>query len=441
MISKFQVRGLVTMTLGGLMLGAAACGQTPEATPAAPEAVQSATQAAAAAPIGQTIWLKACATGLYVSADKNLASTPLVANRTAPAGWELYQVADAGGGYISLKVQETGLFVSADPNANGQVTGFRTAVGDWERFQWVGFADGSVGLLSKSTGKYVSADANQGGTAPLYANRATAGCWEAFSFGTSGGTTPPPTGGGWTQVWSDEFNGTALDTSNWSYNNNVHVNNEQQQYQSANVAVNGGTLKLTVRRQQTGSYPYTSGRIESMGKREFGHSRVEARIKMPVGPGLWPAFWMLGNDINTVGWPQCGELDIMENVGYGDWVSAALHGPGYYGNTPINGRFYPAGGVAAWHTYRTEYSPTDIKWYIDDQVVKTTTKGEINQYGAYVYDHPLFIILNLAIGGGYPQGVNGATSPYPGVPQSTANLVAATPQVMEVDWVRVYQWR
>jgi beta-glucanase (GH16 family) len=159
-----------------------------------------------------------------------------------------------------------------------------------------------------------------------------------------------------------------------------------------------------------------------------------------VGPGLWPAFWLLGNDINQVGWPNCGKLDIMENVGYGTWTSAALHGPGYSGNTPISGQF-TVDSVSNWHVYRTEYSPSDIKWFIDGRLVKTTPKSEVQRYGNWVYDKPLYIILNLAVGGGYPYGMNGATTPYYGVPQSTADLIGRTPQVFEVDWVRAYQWQ
>lgn len=426
---------LLTMGMGGVLLGGSAC--SPEQEAGVPEA-ESAVQQLAAAPIGQTIWLKACTNAQYVSADQNInASVPLVANRAAAQGWEQFQVKDGGSGYVALLANSNGKYVSADPNANGQLTASKTAVGDWERFQWVSQPDGTVSLLAKSTAKYVSADSNLANV-PLVANRAAVGCWEAFSWGAVGGTT-----GGWVQIWSDEFDGTSLNTANWSYNTAVHVNNEQQQYTSSsqNVQVSNGTLKLIARYQPTNGYPYTSGRIESAGKREFGHSRVEARIKLPVGAGLWPAFWMLGNDINTVGWPNCGEFDIMENVGYGDWTSGALHGPGYYGNTPINGRFYPNSAVSNWHVYRGEYSSADIKWYIDDVLVKTTTRAEVTQYGPYAYDHPFYIILNLAVGGGYPFGLNGATTPYYGVPQSTANLIAQTPQVMEVDWVRVYQWQ
>ncbi len=422
--------------VGSLLLGAPAC--SPEAAPA-PEAAAEVTQALAPAPIGQTIWLKSCLTGKFVSADANLGATaPLVADRAAAAGWELFQIVDAGSGTIALRVSETGKYVSADTNIGGQLVANRTAIGDWERFTWVDFNNGTVGLIAKSTGRYVSTDTNRGANAPLYADRATAGCWEAFSFGTAGGT-----GTGWTQIWSDEFDGTSVNTANWSYVTNVHVNSEQQQYTTSpnNVQVSNGTLKLIVRRESNNGYPFTSGRLESAGKKEFRHGAIEARLRMPVGPGLWPAFWLLGNDIGTVGWPACGELDIMENVGYGDWTSGALHGPGYSGNTPINSRFYPNSSISNWHTYRTEYSPTDIKWFIDGQLVKTTTKAEVNQYGNWVYDKPMYIILNLAIGGTYPAGVNGATQPFYGVPQATADLVTRTPQVFEVDWVRAYQWQ
>jgi hypothetical protein len=420
--------------IGSMLLGAAAC--APEGAPV-PEAAEALKQPLAA-PIGQTIWFKACLNGKFVSADANLGATaPLVANRTAVAGWELFQIVDAGNGTIALRVSETGKYVSADANLGGQLVANRTTIGDWERFQWVDFSNGTIGLIARSTGKYVSTDANRGANVPLYADRTTAGCWEAFSIGVSGG------GGGWKQIWSDEFDGTSVNTTNWSYITNIHVNSEQQQYTTSpnNVQVSNGTLKLIARREWNNGYPFTSGRLETAGKREFRHGAIEARLKMPVGPGLWPAFWLLGNDIGTVGWPACGELDIMENVGYADWTSGALHGPGYSGNTPINSRFYPNSSISNWHTYRTEYSPTDIKWFIDGQLVKTTTKAEVNQYGNWVYDKPMYIILNLAVGGTYPAGVNGATQPYYGVPQSTADLIGQTPQVFEVDWVRAYQWQ
>ncbi|ATB41502.1 endo-1,4-beta-xylanase [Cystobacter fuscus] len=435
------MRGLLMVGMGGVMLGAGACGGA--AQEPADQVTETQARPLAAAPIGQTIWLKACSTQKYVSADKNIsADAPLVADRAAAEGWEQFQVGDAGNGYITLRVAETGLYVSADTNLGGKLVANRASPGDWEHFQWVDYGNGSIGLKARSNGLFVTSDLNQGAAGPLVASRAaSAGCWESFTWAAVGGGGNP--GGNWVQIWSDEFDGTSINTSNWAYVTDVHVNNEQQQYttSSENVQVSNGTLKLIARYKPTNGYPYTSGRLESAGKREFSHGRIEARIKLPVGPGLWPAFWLLGNDINTVGWPACGELDILENVGYSDWTSGALHGPGYSGNTPINSRFYPNSSVSNWHVYRTEYSPTDIKWYIDDVLVKTTPKSEVTRYGNWVYDKPYYIILNLAVGGSYPQGVNGATYPYPGVPQSTADLIRNTPQTMEVDWVRAYQWR
>ncbi len=430
-------RWFLALGLGGLLLGAPGCApESDGALDVAPEETESAKQPLAA-PIGQTIWLKSCQTQKFVSADGNLGATaPLVADRASTLGWEQFQIQDAGSGTIALRVAETGKYISADTNLGGQLVGNRTTIGDWERFTWVDFNNGTIGLIAKSTGKYVSTDLNRGANAPLYADRATAGCWEAFSWGAVGAT------GGWRQIWSDEFNGTSLDTSNWSIITDIHVNNEQQQYTTSanNIQVNNGTLKLIARREWNNNYPFTSGRVESAGKREFRHGAIEARLKMPVGPGLWPAFWLLGNDINSVGWPACGELDIMENVGYANWTSGALHGPGYSGNTPINGQF-SVDSVANWHVYRTEYSPNDIKWFVDGQLVKTTLKSDVTRYGNWVYDKPYFIILNLAVGGGYPFGINGATTPYYGVPQSTADLIGRTPQVFEIDWVRAYQWQ
>ncbi|WP_224366361.1 family 16 glycosylhydrolase [Hyalangium versicolor] len=437
--SFLKSRWVLLAGLGGLLVGAPGCEPEPALAPEAPADVKQ----SLAAPIGQTISLKACLNGKFISADGNLgADAPLVADRAAAQGWELFQVVDGGGGTVALRVSETGKYVSADTNLGAKLVANRTTVGDWERFDWVDFGNGTVGLKARSTGKYVSTDQNRGANLPLYADRATAGCWESFTPTVQGGGGGGGTGQ-WVQIWSDEFDGTSVNTTNWNIVTNVHVNNEQQQYTTSgnNIQVSNGTLKLIARKESNNGYPFTSGRLESGGKREFRHGAVEARLKMPVGAGLWPAFWMLGNDINTVGWPACGELDIMENVGYGDWVSGALHGPGYYGNTPINGRFYPNSSVANWHTYRTEYSPNDIKWLIDGVVVKTTTKAEVSQYGAWQYDKPLFIILNLAVGGGYPNGINGATSPYFGVPQSTSDLIARTPQVFEVDYVRVFQWQ
>ncbi|NVJ03125.1 family 16 glycosylhydrolase [Myxococcus sp. AM009] len=425
---------VLALGLGGLLVG---CSPAEEAASAEVKSPEVAARAQGlAAPIGRSVTLRACSTQQFVSADQNLANTPLVANRATAQDWEQFQVVDAGGGLVALRSVSSGLYVSADTNLGGQLVANRNSVQDWERFEWVEFGGDSVGLKARSNNLFVSADTNLGGQ--LIANRASAGCWESFSVSVIGGG-----GGGWVERWRDDFDGNSINAANWFANTGIHVNSEQQQYTTSprNIEVSSGTLKLIARHEWNNGYPFTSGRLESAGKQEFGHGKVEARIKMPVGPGLWPAFWMLGNNINQVGWPECGELDIMENVGYANWTSGALHGPGYSGNTPINQQFFPSSPVSDWHVYATEFSSQDIKWFIDGVLLKTVTRAEVERYGRWVYDRPYFIILNLAVGGTYPHGVNGATTPYFGVPQSTLNHIRDTAPALEVDWVRYSQWQ
>jgi beta-glucanase (GH16 family) len=291
------------------------------------------------------------------------------------------------------------------------------------------------------TGRYLRINMTRKGTAYGYS------IWELQVIGCNGAAAsyppaPSPLTGTYTRVWFDNFDGTALNTSNWGYDNDVHVNNEQQQYTSSNVAVSGGTLKITAVQQTVNGYPFTSGRIFSKGKRFWTYGKIVARMKLPVGEGYWPAFWMMGENIDQVGWPGNGELDIMENIGYSNWVSGALHGPNYWGAGSVGGQHnLPAGQtVAAFHTYAVEWDPTYVTWLIDDVPVRTVTRASvIANSGQWVYDNPKFIILNLALGGEYPRGYNGVTSPYYGLPQSTVNNIAAGGGVVEVDYVEVWQ--
>jgi beta-glucanase (GH16 family) len=293
------------------------------------------------------------------------------------------------------------------------------------------------------TGRYLRVNMTRKGTAYGYS------IFELQVNGCNGAPAsyppdPAPLGGTYTRIWSDTFDGTALNTTNWAYDNNVHVNNEQQQYTSNNVTVSGGTLKLTARRETVNGYPFTSGRIFTKGLRSFTYGKVVARMRLPVGEGYWPAFWMMGENIDTVGWPGNGELDIMENIGYSNWVSGALHGPGYWGAGSVGGRHDLVAGqsIAAWHTYAVEWDPTFIRWLIDDQTVRTVTRQDvIANYGQWVYDNPKFILLNLALGGDYPHGYNNASTPYYGIPQSTVDNIAAGGGVVEVDYVEVWQKR
>jgi len=173
---------------------------------------------------------------------------------------------------------------------------------------------------------------------------------------------------------------------------------------------------------------YTSARLKTQGLFSQAYGRFEARIKIPAGQGMWPAFWMLGNDITSVGWPKCGEIDIMENIGKEPGtVHGSLHGPSTSGPTSdLSAAFsLPAGQNFAgdFHLYAVEWEPGTIRFYVDTNLYATFTSSQWPAGGAWVFDHPFFIILNVAVGGSWP-----------GSPDSTTVF----PQQMLVDYVRVY---
>jgi beta-glucanase (GH16 family) len=160
-------------------------------------------------------------------------------------------------------------------------------------------------------------------------------------------------------------------------------------------------------------------------------------MQLPVAPGMWPAFWGLGTDLNTVNWPNCGEIDVMENIGYSDWISGALHGPGYFGAGSVGGRINMPSTVGNFHEYRVDWDPTYVQWYVDGVLLLTANRSDVvATRGQWVYDHDFFLILNLAMGGDYPAGYNGATTPFFGLPQATVDML---PLRVNVDYVRVYQ--
>lgn len=251
----------------------------------------------------------------------------------------------------------------------------------------------------------------------------------------------------WVPVWSDEFDGAAgaaIDTTKWRYDttdgcavqNCGWGNNEKQFYTAApeNIALDGqGRLRIVARRAAPGRScyygpcRYTSGKITTRGKAYFTPGRVEGRIKLPAGQGLWPAFWMLGRDLPTVGWPDCGELDVMENRGSRPaTTSSAVHGPGYSGNTPFAHAHTPVRGTFSedFHTFAAEWDSLRVRFFVDDSVHYTVTRGEMERYGKAVLDPPFFLLLNLAVGG-----------TFDGDPQSDAIF----PATMLVDYVRVYR--
>ncbi|MDO3627104.1 glycoside hydrolase family 16 protein [Mucilaginibacter sp. BT774] len=224
-------------------------------------------------------------------------------------------------------------------------------------------------------------------------------------------------------VWSDEFDGTTVDTSKWAFETGGGGwgNNEKEYYQAANATVANGNLMITAKKESVGGEPYTSARMTTQGKEAPTYGRIEARIKTPLGMGFWPAFWMLGSNIQTVSWPSCGEMDIMEHVNNTNTFYGTMHwnvnGHVSYGST-IN-----ISSPGDYHLYAIEWDQNSIRWYIDDTLYQTgNIKSNINSTGAFHL--PFFILLNFALGGNFP---NAAVD---------ESLLPAT---MYVDYVRVYK--
>jgi uncharacterized protein (TIGR03437 family) len=236
----------------------------------------------------------------------------------------------------------------------------------------------------------------------------------------------------WKLVWSDEFNaaaGTGVDRANWDFDlgGGGWGNNELEAYtNSTENVVHDGAGNLVIRAVK-GSAGYTSARIKTQGKRTFQYGRIEARIKIPYGQGIWPAFWMLGADIGSAGWPACGEIDIMENIGKEPaTVHATVHGPGYSGGAGIGGPLNLSGVnfSDAFHVYAVEWSPDVMTFFVDGAKYFEVTPAKLPAGKTWVFQHPFFIILNVAVGGGWP-----------GNPDATTLF----PQQMLVDYVRFSQ--
>jgi beta-glucanase (GH16 family) len=211
-------------------------------------------------------------------------------------------------------------------------------------------------------------------------------------------------------------------------------NNEQQYYTNStrNAAMDGaGNLVITARRENPsnfqchyGTCQYTSARLLTSATFTRAYGRFEARMKLPRGQGIWPAFWMLGNDIGSAGWPNSGEIDIMENIGREpSTVHGTIHGPGYSGAGGIGAPYSIGGAFAdAFHTFSVDWSPNLIIWYVDGNEFQRRTPASLNG-NRWVFDHPFFMIMNVAVGGYWP-----------GYPDGTTMF----PQSLAVDYVRVY---
>lgn len=237
--------------------------------------------------------------------------------------------------------------------------------------------------------------------------------------------TPPPSGSTtpktYQLVWSDEFNGDHVDTTNWNFETggNGWGNKELEYYQANNATVENGNLVITARKERVGSNIYTSARMNTLGKREFTYGKIEARIKIPVAMGYWPAFWMLGSNINTVGWPVCGETDIMEHINNDSLMYGTIH---WDNNGHVSNGGKTSSTPSDYHVYDVEWDQNSIKWHIDSVQYWVAPVYGVNN--TYAFHNPFFIILNLAVGGNWPGFV---------VDESIL------PAKMYVDYVRVYQ--
>ncbi|RYZ57071.1 MAG: glycoside hydrolase family 16 protein [Proteobacteria bacterium] len=286
------------------------------------------------------------------------------------------------------------------------------------------------------------AQTTSGGTTTGTGTQTGTGTTTQTGTGTGTGTTTqvPPTDGtpaigstdnGWKLVWSDEFNGTTLDETKWTYEVQKPgwVNNELQNYtnkRKENVRLENGHLVIEARKDKFEGHDYSSGRIKTQAKHSWKYGRIEARMQLPGGLGTWPAFWMMPED-QSKGWPLCGEIDIMEEVGFEqDAIHATVHTAKYnWANNNVKTASVPTAGVTTgYHTYTMEWYEDHMDGFVDGKKY-FTVKNEGTGEDSWPFNKNFHVIFNLAVGGVWG-GMNGVD----------ANI---WPRAMLVDWVRVYQ--
>jgi len=346
-----------------------------------------------------------------INSDKALDIRDVSTQENAPlqqwgygGGWnQQFAIVDRGGGQFSLHPRHTGMALDVF---------------------WGNAADGTGIVQYPYSGR-----ANQ-----LWTFEGKGG---SSGGGNTGGGTPP----GWKLTWSDEFNGpdgSGVDGSKWKADigGSGWGNSELEYYTNSatNAHLQGGSLVIRATTEGAGQYgcwygtcQYTSARLLTAGKVDVTYGRVEARIKIPAGQGMWPAFWMLGENIGQAGWPTCGEIDIMENIGREpSTVHGSMHGPGYSGNTPETAVYSLPGGARFsddYHVFAVEWEPSVVRFYVDGSLYQTRTPADLPPGTKWVYDHSFFMLLNVAVGGQWPGSPDGSTQ---------------LPQEMRVDYVRVY---
>ena len=325
----------------------------------------------------------------------------------------------------------------------GQValTASQYDVGSWRRVS-INFAD----LVDQGSGLDLNNVANAfvievtGGDAEFYLDNIfiSHACQEVDGCNATIKTNDPnaPLGGyetptsypGYTLAWNDEFSGAALNTSDWTYETGGGGwgNNEWQYYRAENTSVANGYLTIEARQENFGGRNYTSSRLITKDKQSFRYGRIDIRAVMPEGQGIWPALWMLGSNISTVGWPRSGEIDIMEMVG-GSGREDTVHGTGHWDNNGSNasygGDYTLNSGTFAdeFHVFTIEWDSSVIRWFVDDVQYHALS---ITSAGLSEFREEFFFIFNIAVGGNWPGYPDGSTS---------------FPQRMLVDYVRVFE--
>ena len=245
-------------------------------------------------------------------------------------------------------------------------------------------------------------------------------------------------GSGLTMVWSDEFDGAQVDPNNWFFETGDGSqygipgwgNDELQFYLPDSAQVENGMLRITVAEQDVQGFGYTSARINTRDRFAFKYGRIESRMRLPAGQGVWPAFWMLAQDSSYGDWPASGEIDIMEAVNLGGTGGNTVYGTLHYGGGSL-GRIFtgdtyivPTDATTDFHTYAVEWDANEIRWYVDDVLfsMQNSWSSSAAPYPA-PFDQPFHILLNVAVGGNFP-----------GAPSASTVF----PVTMEVDYVRVY---
>jgi beta-glucanase (GH16 family) len=235
-------------------------------------------------------------------------------------------------------------------------------------------------------------------------------------------------------VWSDEFDGpagAAPDAAKWTYDlgSNGWGNQELENYtDKRDNSYLDGSGNLVIESREAAPGQYTSARLKTATKFTVEYGKIEARMKLPAGQGIWPAFWMLGANISDAGWPKCGEIDIMRNIGREPSIThGTVQGPGYSGANGIGQSYSLPDGqrfAGDYHLFTVEWSASSIQFFVDGDPYHSVTPASIPQGAAWAFNHPFFLLLNVAVGGSWP-----------GNPDATSSF----PQKMLVDYVRVYQ--